>query len=235
VKPTDNVNSIKFHLFHQERVASQDLTVVPIIDTLPTWYRESKRFLDNLEGTPTFKACIALFDSMSFGYCFTLPTDITIKDVDGSPVIEVAPEYNYVFTKRTAMDNFPTPVGCYDEHYAFLPDWGVQLPEGYSGLYTQPLNRFDLPFVSTSGVIENDVYFSPGQIPFFIRKDSLGVIPKGTPITQVIPFKRDEWKSDINILNPHQFHLIDTIDKQELRSKKSGGYRDKYWIGKVTK
>jgi hypothetical protein len=234
VQPTDSKKIAKLHLFSQQAV-SQEQAVIPLIDTLPTWYKEARKFLENAEKTPTFKACISFFDAMSFGYCFVLPTDITISEVEGRPVIEAGEEYNRMFTQREIMDNFHTPLGCYDEHYAFTPDWSVQLPEGYSGLYTQPLNRFELPFVSTSGVIENDTYFSPGQIPFFIRKDMLGVVSKGTPLTQIIPFKRDEWESEINILKPHEFHSIDTIDKQDLRSKKSGGYRDKYWVNKVTK
>ena len=57
------------------------------------------------------------------------------------------------------------------------------------------MNNFSLPFVSTSGIINNDKVFQPGSIPFFIRKGFNGIIPKGTPIIQIIPFKRNNWKS----------------------------------------
>lgn len=218
-----------FYIFKERENGSG---IVPIVETLPSWYRNSKRFMEH-EGkeVPSFKACVSFFDAMSFGYCYVLPEDIvvTITD-DDEPFIE-----SDFFTKRAPMAGFETPHGCYDSHYAFTPDIGIQLPEGYSGLYTQPLNRYELPFVSTSGIIENDSYFSPGQIPFFIRKGVVGKIPKGTPLVQVIPFKRDEWTSETRMMPAPLIHGIEAINNQDLRNRKSGGYRDKYWINKVTK
>jgi hypothetical protein len=64
-------------------------------------------------------------------------------------------------------------------------------------LLTHPLNREDLPFHVTSGIIDSDVFFNAGNIPFFIKEDFEGVIPKGTPIAQLIPIKRYDWKMQI--------------------------------------
>lgn len=95
------------------------------------------------------------------------------------------------------MPQFIHPQGYYQEHFAWYPDWAVELPEGYSALYTHPLNRFDLPFFMTIGIIDNDKVNLPGTMPFFIAKGFEGTIPAGTPYAQIIPFKREDWKSEI--------------------------------------
>jgi hypothetical protein len=34
---------------------------------------------------------------------------------------------------------------------------------------------------------------SYGNLPFFLKEGFEGIIPKGTPIAQIIPFKRESW------------------------------------------
>jgi hypothetical protein len=61
-----------------------------------------------------------------------------------------------------------------------------------------PLNRVDLPFITISGIIDFDksIHAPIGNIPFFIKKGFTGTIPAGTPMFQMIPFKREDWKSE---------------------------------------
>jgi len=48
------------------------------------------------------------------------------------------------------------------------------------------------------GIVDTDKYFAPVNFPFVINDPKFeGLIPKGTPIAQVIPFKRDGWKMKI--------------------------------------
>jgi hypothetical protein len=74
----------------------------------------------------------------------------------------------------------------------------VELPEGYSALYAHPLNRFELPFVTTSGIVDNDKDHLPGTMPFFFLKGITGILPAGTPYAQIIPFRREHWQSEVD-------------------------------------
>jgi hypothetical protein len=44
-------------------------------------------------------------------------------------------------------------------------------------------------------VVDTDTYTSPVNFPFTLNDPKFeGLIPAGTPIAQVIPFKREQWE-----------------------------------------
>jgi hypothetical protein len=45
----------------------------------------------------------------------------------------------------------------------------MKLPEGYSAIFTQPFNRFDLPFMSSTGIMDLDTGIGPGAVPFAVK------------------------------------------------------------------
>ena len=49
-----------------------------------------------------------------------------------------------------------------------------------------------------AGIIDLDEGMYNGNIPFFINGNFTGVIDQGTPIAQIIPFKREDWKIEKN-------------------------------------
>jgi hypothetical protein len=97
----------------------------------------------------------------------------------------------------------------------------MKLPKGYSALFTHPLNRFDLPFFTASGIVDADYGMGGGGVSFCIDKNFEGVIPAGTPIVQIFPFKRDDWKSE---------YLQNTKEiVWNPRKNISGWYRKNVW------
>jgi hypothetical protein len=45
-------------------------------------------------------------------------------------------------------------------------------------------------------VVDTDKYFAPINFPFVLNDYSFeGLIPAGTPMAQVIPFKRESWNT----------------------------------------
>ena len=53
-------------------------------------------------------------------------------------------------------------------------------------------------FTILEGIVDTDKYWNPVFFPFVMKdKTWEGRIPKGTPMCQVIPFKRDEWKMNL--------------------------------------
>lgn len=215
----------------------------PIVKTIPSWYRKSDKYLINKEnGTPwedpyiggripNWKSCPAVFDVMGSGYCLRTPCELEFYyDVNGK--ISVRPEDNTFLdfcTSRDPMDDFKTPMGYDNNHFAWWMDWGVQVPEGYSVLFTNPMNRFELPFISTSGIIDCDKISVPGTVPFFLFKGWTGVLPAGTPYLQLIPFKRDDWESEINIKTEKEIYEDFMYVNNKYRVPDGGVYKNEVW------
>ncbi len=89
----------------------------------------------------------------------------------------------------------------------FLNFWTIATPAGWSCLFVQPLNRPNGVFEVVAGIVDTDTYRSPIHFPFFaIGDDGLHVIEKGSPLIQVIPFRRDsaEIAADIRAETPEE-------------------------------
>ena len=77
----------------------------------------------------------------------------------------------------------------------FRNPWLIEAPEGYSVLFMHPINRFDLPFTTLTGLVDCDRY-RDSWIHFPVHWHDVnfnGVLPKGTPIAQCVAVKRETW------------------------------------------
>ena len=76
--------------------------------------------------------------------------------------------------------------------------WTVRTPPGWSCLFVPPLNRPNGVFEIASGVVDTDEYHALIHFPFFaIGSDGLHVLERGTPLVQVIPFRREGGLSGV--------------------------------------
>ena len=213
----------------------------PIIKTIPEWYRKADRFAKKPSGDhwkapdggniPTWKACPAIFDIMGTGYTLKTPCDIEFIHIGNDTLsITIADgAYKDFCTPRHPMEQFEHPQGYYESHFAWFPDWAVETPEGYSALYCQPFNRFELPFLTTSGIIDNDSVNLPGSMPFFLREGFSGIIPAGTPYAQIIPFKREDWIAEIVIEDSKNIENKNIKNSNKYRIPNGGVYKNKVW------
>jgi hypothetical protein len=213
-----------------------------IIKTLPEWYRKADKYIldpttqktyedPHMGKIPTWKGCPAIFDIMGSGYTLITPCDVVIsRDANGRLTNTIEdPMYKNFVQDRPPMAQFVTPLGAEESHFAWWPDWAVNVPEGYSVLYSQPFNRFELPFMTMSGIIDNDKIDLPGTMPFLVAKGWTGVIPAGTPYAQMIPFKREDWTSEVVIYPPHQLHEKNATNSAKYRVPDGGVYRNQVW------
>ena len=78
-----------------------------------------------------------------------------------------------------------------------------------------------MPFYVLPAIVDTDKHPINVNFPFFIRKDFEGTLPMGTPIMQIIPFKRDIWTHEV--ITEHDRNL----DKMWKRAEGIGANRYK--------
>jgi hypothetical protein len=204
---------------------------------LPDWYKKANRFRSGkMEVLPEgaglnkdLKLCVPFLDAMVAGYCLELPADLmVIRDARGVGFFWNEEPGPLEIRPKDMAVTLPRPAGHDHDLYAWTFHWAVVTPPGYSLLVTQPLNRYDLPFTTTQGIMDADKFSLGGQIPFFLQEGFTGVIPAGTPIAQLIPIKRDSWKGEVV---PHSNSFL----KKQLFTVSRfmyGGYKKHVWVKK---
>jgi hypothetical protein len=239
---TQTISKIVFRSNKEHLNKSSSSCPIPTVKTMPDWYKKAdvfainpengKPWINPLDGgkVPTWKACPAILDVMSTGYVLRTPCDIEFFH-DGNRIsARVLDEKNKDFIDiRHPLPQFVPPMGYDENHFAWYIDWGISVPNGYSVLYTHPMNRFELPFISTSGIVDNDKVKLPGTMPFFVFKGWTGIIPAGTPYSQLIPFKREDWESDAIIEAPEVIYKKNYVNSLVYRVKDGGVYKNKIW------
>jgi len=181
----------------------EPLIVKRAVDLLPEWYKKLETtFQHGGREEYTAKRCIPLLDVFTTGYVFVTTRDYTFSKNSVTGFTDITTKGGFVKPPVTMHPREQLGgidfAGNYEEYaFKWLNPYIVKTPKGYSSLFTQPFNRPELPFTTLSGVVDTDIYFQPVQFPFILKKDFEGTIPAGTPIMQVVPFKRDDWSHTI--------------------------------------
>jgi hypothetical protein len=192
---SDDIYTIKFWPW-DDYIESITLSPVPAGKLVPEQWKEFSRYIENEPGHMTVKHCLPFFDAMTAGYSFILPVDVEIKIIEGVP--QAIFDHPLRLIEVRSIKEVPPPQGYYPVHFSWQMWWGVKVPEGWSALVTHPVNHHELPFHTTSGIVDYDVFIQPGNIGFFIVDGFEGIIPKGTPMFQIIPIRRQEWSMEID-------------------------------------
>ena len=100
--------------------------------------------------------------------------------------------------------------------------WSIKTPKGWSVQFKNPANNWSNNIHILEGVVDTDEYFTPINFPFVWTGSEEGewIIPKGTPLVQVTPFKRIDTDIEVGIRNPRK--------EGELTNKLLTKYYDRY-------
>ena len=182
----------------------------------------------------TIKRCPPFVDAMTCGFLMPLICDLRIENG--------AMTWDNDFPPGGALDFPRSPIGFHDASQVtgtplfeldrfvikFHNLWTIEAPEGYSLLFTHPLNRFDLPFTTLSGLVDCDSY-RDNWIHFPAHWHDVnfsGVLPMGTPIAQCVPVKRESWVAHTAPLASDETQRLHELTK--AISRESGLYRRKF-------
>jgi hypothetical protein len=211
--------------------------ITPAKNHVPDWYKKIPKWKNNEMFTiergfePSLKHCMPFLDTLTTGYVITLPFDLYIKNNNGEPYISWKDGFNeYAPSWRPSVSDLKlVPSGCFPIEYTWKPNCSFKIPKKYTIFVTHPINRHDLPFVTLSGMIDGGFALQhDGSLPFFVKKDFEGIIPKGTPIAQLIPFLNQNW------LSKNKKNLIkeSKITKMMSGSVFFGWYKKTFWVRK---
>jgi hypothetical protein len=213
----------------------------PSLNYVPDWYKKSERWVDsdgpvisNYSTNQGLKHCVPFLEVMTSGYMIELWTDIQVTKTDEgySNLNWLAEPDPLIMRKQSSGALIPRPAGHDKTHYAWVGQFAIKVPKGYSVLLTHPMNRYDLPFNTLSGIIDSDSYYSSGMLPFFLKNNFEGIIKAGTPIAQLFPYKRDSWSSLEGTSTEEQQAIQQAYDS---RRSLGGLYKKLHWTKKEYK
>lgn len=211
--------------------------------TIPDWYKNAQQFFGDekklrlIPDAPatlnvTYKRCVPFMEALTQGYVYTLADDIIVEKTNEGTIVSWR-TYGKLITDHNEVQhpNLPVPKGYLDRVFKWENPYTIELPKGYSLWCTHPSNRFDLPFLTITGIVDADKYVRAIQFPFFLREDFEGIIEKGTPLAQLIPIKRDSWESKVLEADEDLEHRR----LREFRGKLERSYKNQYWTKKFFK
>jgi hypothetical protein len=95
-------------------------------------------------------------------------------------------------------------------------------------LFAHPANRADLPFTTLTGLVDCDTFFdSPINFPARWHDAGFnGVLPKGTPVAQCLPVKRETWVGEFDVLTAEETERL--IKMRNALGQDSDVYRRRF-------
>lgn len=168
---------------------------VPAKTVLPDWFRKlpavDPQHVSTANNGLTIKRCMPFLDAMTTGWILPLAATVRLDIRDEGRAVEAGWEFDRVMVSnhgahQVAGNPKESRPPCKFHNY-----WSIRTPPGWSCLFLPPLNRPALPFECVAGVVDTDTYAAHIHFPFFATApDGLYVVEKGTPLVQVIPFRR---------------------------------------------
>lgn len=200
----------------------------PASKKLPEWWKKIppySTFDNKLRLSPgptvTVKKCLPTLDAISAGYIVPLWADLMVSQDNNMPLVQwpTSEPVLQTWAKEQVsgyeiIENFSPIV------FKYLHGWIIKTPPGWSSFITHPIGYQNLPFRSISGIVDTDSLETDINTPIIIKKDFEGIIEKGTPMFQIIPFKRENWESDFILQKPNQHFL----NSEKIRTRIISAY-----------
>jgi hypothetical protein len=216
---------IKFISSFPNLTMLEEVLPKPTKSFTPSWWKNLENGNNDVSKTMkvdagTVKNCPSFPDYFSNGFIVPMWCDVILKynkktgiyDFEFSnkefiienhgnqQFLDIVPSYNYMNKKGSFVFKFISPWSAITD-----PGWSIlQLPAFY---------HFNNDFTVLPGIIDTDIYHELNQQVILLDPKEEIFIPRGTPLAQYIPFKREKINLTIREANEND---IDSITKQRL-------------------
>jgi hypothetical protein len=193
----------------------------PAKELLPQWYKNMTPYTstpENPKGTKLLvrnfvsnagpKKCVPMLDALTSGYIIPLWSDVQVSNQSKTKLLTWRVTEPVFELHGSEASEVQTPVGYNSQVFKFLNKWRIITPKGYSCLVTQPFGYRQTGVQAIPAVIDTDKNSLEILPPVWFANDFEGILEKGTPMVQVIPFKRSDWKAEYSYLKNNQYHKI---------------------------
>lgn len=197
---------------------------------IPDWFRKlpavDGEHLHATNNGLTVKRCMPFLDAMTTGWIIPLAATVRLVIRDGGATVDAGWDIDQTMVSNHGPHQVAGhPAGarppCKFHNY-----WTVTTPPGWSCLFVPLINRPNPVVDIVSGVVDTDSYRSLINFPFFaVAEDGVHTLERGTPLVQVIPFRRDASQIDGEVRpeTPAEAELKTRILRQTQASE--GWYR----------
>lgn len=188
----------------------------PASQALPQWWRDAspyikgfkngdgkKIIIDNLESNASFKKCRPMLDLLSSGYIVPLWSDVQVQQSEKNIPSVTWRVKREVFELHNGQE-VEIPDGYSKTQFKYMNQWVPKLPKGYSALIIACPGYPNNPFRPIQAILDYDKTTHPLFPPMYLKEGFEGIIEKGTPMFQIIPFKRNNWTSSFSFLEEGQ-------------------------------
>jgi hypothetical protein len=168
---------------------------VPAKTALPSWFHRlpgtDAPLVSATNNGLTVKRCMPFLDALSIGWLIPLAATVRLEIKDGGRTVTAGWEFDREMVSNHGT--FQVAGNPFDPRppMKFHNCWTVRTPKGWSCLFVPAINRPNAVVELFSGVVDTDTYASPVNLPFVATgPDGVHRLEKGTPLVQVIPFRR---------------------------------------------
>lgn len=201
------------------------------IKELPEYYKKIKPQSNVNPGSSTVKRCVPFLDALSAGCIIPMWSDVFVLANKGDLTIDFPKPTRLTDTlDKHVIEQIPGhPLES--TTYGKLPlkwsnPWIIKTEEGVSCLLTSPLNHLETRFKLFDAVVDTDTYYSYINLPFlWTGGDGEFLIKKGTPLVQVIPFRREETEIAFEETDEEAYNRVGGT----IGSVMHGAYRNNFW------
>jgi hypothetical protein len=235
----------------------------PISYKMPDWWKEmpayggfenaprDKKVMNNSgDYNSTIKRCVPILDSLTLGYVIYTDQDMYVQINEKKNHEDPNEPTDLRFSWRPGISNETKVIEGHKfgqaaghplaklhpgrDVFKWINPWHIQTPPGYSTLFLPPMNNPNGFFEALPGVVDTDTYTNVVNFPFVIHETSIEtIIPAGTPVVQVFPFKRESWQMETEPTEEDLEHL-DRADRT-LMAHIASAYRRFFWSKKEFK
>lgn len=190
----------------------------PASNYIPAWHKNMKGYsptpscpagnklsLSVAGSNATAKKCIPMLDSITSGYIVPLWADVVVEQTEGGPYLNWLVDQPIFTVHGSSYGDMTAPKGYHNMVFKYTTYFRIETPKGYSTDIRPPSGHYDLPIQVIPAVVDTDKSVIDSNFPCWIKSDFEGVIKKGTPIAQVVPFKRENWKSEATYITEEKF------------------------------